>query len=135
MNKPNFEPNFDNDRDFDDLKLMTFLKQNQPISPPASTNLQAKVMAELASTAIARPLNIKRLEVKKIPKKIGSIGAAIVTTLSLLTFNQLFNHRPIQTAVNDAETIKLEKSLISNWHLSDEEFTSSYSVFSNSNYE
>lgn len=129
MNKPNFEP-VESDRESgSDRKLIKFLQQNQPIAPPASSNLQASIMTEVAGIQIASPLDVKRIGMKKI----GLLSAAIVATISLLTFNQ-FNQRPMQT-VSDAESTKLEKSLIGNWHLSDEEFTTSYSLLGNSNYE
>jgi hypothetical protein len=114
---PNFEePNFDDDRE-----LIAFLKQHHPIAPPAHLDLQAAIMAQvsgqISSTAIAKPINIK---------KVGLCGAAIVATLSLV----IFSHRPMQTALNETERLKLEKSLITNWHIADEEFTTSYSLLS-----
>jgi hypothetical protein len=110
----------------DDLELIAFLKQHHPIAPPADLNLQAAIMAQVSSqasnTAIAKSQNIKTLNIK-----IGLLGAAIVTTLSLVIYSQT---RPMQTAFNENERLKIEKSLITNWHIAEEEFTTSYSLLS-----
>jgi hypothetical protein len=113
MNKPNF----DNDRD-----LILFLKQNQPIPPAPDPNLKALIMAQVANTAIASPINFK---------KLGLIGAAVITTITTLSFVIFSPVRP-QTALNQVEVDRINNSLINNWHLPDDEFTTSYSLISSS---
>jgi len=119
MNNSNFN---------DDHDLVAFLKQNQPIAPPPSPNLQAVIMEQVINIPIAKSSILPKIGIKKI----GLVGAVIITALSLIVFNQT---RSMQTAFNEAENLTIEKSLLSNWQIADEEFTSSYSVLSNSNYE
>ena len=111
MNKPNFD---------DDRNLVAFLKQNQPIPPDPAPNLQASIMAQVSTTKISSPLNFK---------KIGLISAAIVTTISLVIISQ---PRQMQTAINESEVNKIDNSLLSNWQLAEEEFTTGYSLISTS---
>jgi hypothetical protein len=111
MNKPNFDS---------DRNLVAFLKQNQPIPPAPDPNLQASIMAQVSTTKISSPFNFK---------KLGLISAAIVTTLSLVIMSQ---PRQMQTAFNEAEVNKIDNSLINNWHLADEEFTTGYSLINTS---
>jgi len=112
--------------DFDDRTLVAFLKQHHPIAPPADFNLEAAIMAEVSSQVSSRAIAKRPINMRKF----GLIGAAVVATISLLIFSQT---RPIQTAINETERLKLEKSLITNWHIAEEEFTSSYSLLSSLN--
>ncbi|AFY74026.1 hypothetical protein Syn7502_02000 [Synechococcus sp. PCC 7502] len=120
MNNPNFNEDFNQDQDRD---LVRFIKQNQPIAPPASSNLQLSIMKQVSTMGITRP------EINH--KKLGILGATIIATLGLVIFNQ---SRPLQTALNENDSLKTEKSLVSNWSIAGEEFTTNYSLLSSANY-
>ncbi len=122
MKNLNSNPNSDGDRN-----LVSFLKAHQPIAPSASPNLQALIMEQVASLEVTRAI---AKPVKKVAiRTLGLLGAAVVTVISLVIFNQ---NRPIQVAVNETESLKIEKSLVSNWYIPEEEFTTSYSLISTS---
>lgn len=126
----NQDLNSEDDIDYD---LVDFLRSNHPIAPSAHPNLQAQIMLEVSIT----PIEKIGQEIKwKNIFKIG-LASSVIAAMGVIIFNQ--PNQTMQTAQNQAENLKneksLEKSLITNWHLPDEEFTTSYSILSSANYE
>jgi len=105
---------------FDDDRLVAFLKQHQPIAPPSDRDLQAQIMSQIQT--------MPRHHNYFSPVKIWLIGAAIVTTAVIGWSNY---NRQVQPALSEADTQVLEASLVNSWSISSgegQEFTTPYAL-------
>jgi hypothetical protein len=110
---------------FEDQKLVAFLRQHKPIAPPPGIDLEKQILAQIEHVPLANQANHlvaatsdrslrkqnQRSQLSKLNKGLWLLPAAIAISAGVFWAN----HRQPQFALSEAERLEIEAAMISSW--------------------
>lgn len=120
MSRTKFDRDFDHDFDAEDQHLVAFLRQNKPIAPEPSPNLEQRIMAEIQAQVMPQVKRQTSRQASRQPRrklwfKGFLVGASAIAAgfIAVWSFNRQF-----QPTISEADRVQIEASLIKNWSAS-----------------